>query len=155
METGASGHKGLRLAMLVVRRLHLRLDQIQMRCFEETTELAKVAPKIRRKAFAELAEIGPRAIDEVADALQEELPDRQAGTITAAWTSGPTNVASCATYRGPGKPTDNGFIFPREDSPPDCFLIPPHFLRQVPRRMQEPAMVPDPCRRDRKVGSLA
>lgn len=81
METAAFRHKELRLALSVGRRRHYRLDQIQPRHFEETADLAKVPPEIRRKAFTDLAEMGLRAIDAVADTLPEEFPDRVAGPI--------------------------------------------------------------------------
>ena len=58
-------------------------------------------------------------------------------------------------FSRPGKPTDNAFILRRENSPPDCFLIPPHLQWPVPNRMPEPALVHDPCRRGGKAGGLA
>lgn len=81
METGTFRNRELRLAMSVGRRRHYRLDQIQPRHFDETADLAKVPPEIRHQAFAELAEIGVRAIDSVADVLPEEFPERVAGPI--------------------------------------------------------------------------
>jgi serine/threonine-protein kinase HipA len=81
METSAFRHKELRLAMSVGRKRHYRLDQIQPRHFEEKASLAKVPPEIRRHAFTELAEIGPRTIEKVADALPAGFPDRVAGPI--------------------------------------------------------------------------
>lgn len=83
MKTGAFRHKELRLAMSVGRRRHYRLDQIRPRHFEETADLAKVPPEIQRQAFTELVEIGPRAIDAVADALPDEFPDHVAGPVIA------------------------------------------------------------------------
>lgn len=81
METGAFRHRELRLAMSVGRRRHYRLDQIQPRHFEETANLAKVPPAIRRQAFTELAQIGLQAIDRVADNLPVDFPERVAGPI--------------------------------------------------------------------------
>jgi serine/threonine-protein kinase HipA len=83
IKTGAFRHKELRLAMSVGRRRPYRLDQIQPRHFEETANLAKVPSEIRRQAFMQIAEIGPPAIDAVADALSDEFPDRVAGPIIA------------------------------------------------------------------------
>ena len=83
MEAGAFRHRELRLAMSVGRRRHYRLDQIQPRHFEETAELAKVPPEIRRQAVTELAAIGLRAIDAVTEALPGDFPDRVAGPIIA------------------------------------------------------------------------
>jgi serine/threonine-protein kinase HipA len=81
IEADAFRHKELRLAMSVGQRRHYRLDQIQPRHFAETADLARVPPDIRRQAFTDLAEIGPRAIEAVADALPDGFPDRVAGPI--------------------------------------------------------------------------
>lgn len=81
METGTFRNRELRLAMSVGRRRHYRLDQIQPRHFEETSDLAKVPPKIQRQAFSDLAAIGLPAIDAVAGALPVGFPDRVAGPI--------------------------------------------------------------------------
>ena len=83
MATEAFRHRELRLAMSVGGRRHYRLDQILPRHFEETSDTAKVPSVIRRRAFADLAQIGLPAIEAVADALPAGFPDRVAGPILA------------------------------------------------------------------------
>ena len=58
-------------------------------------------------------------------------------------------------FSRPGKPTDNGFILRRENSPPDCFLFPPHIQQQAPVRMPERSLVHEPCGCTGKAGGLA
>lgn len=83
MAAGGFRNRELRLAMSVGRRRHYRLDQIQPRHFDETAELARVPPEIRRQAFRDLAEIGQKAIDTIAGSLPPSFPDRVAGPIIA------------------------------------------------------------------------
>lgn len=87
MKTAAFRSKELRLAMSAGKRRHYRLDQIQPRHFDETADLAKVPPDIRRRAFAEIAKVGQQAINTVADMLPAGFPDRVAGPIIAHATS--------------------------------------------------------------------
>jgi putative transposase len=58
-------------------------------------------------------------------------------------------------FSRPGKPTDNGFILRGGNSPPDCFLIPPHIQQQAEIRMPERPLVHEPRGRRRKAGGLA
>lgn len=83
MATDGFRHKELRLALSVGGRRHYRLDHILPRHFDETADAAKVPFDIRRRAFAELAQVGLPAIEAVADALPDGFPDRVAGPILA------------------------------------------------------------------------
>jgi len=58
-------------------------------------------------------------------------------------------------FSRPGKPTENACILRRGNSPPDCFMIPPHLQWTLPGGVSEPALVPDTCGCGRKIGGLA